>query len=80
MQKWQYCLVFVAAASKGGEGKEPETSEIIIRKGRFGPENIKPATGKLMDVLADLGNEGWEAVSFHVAIGGHMSALFKKPL
>ena len=78
MKKWQYAMVTaVGALPKNGENGA-EATRFAVAKGTS-PRQMTESKGGLMNLLASLGDEGWEAVGL-TTLGVGLMVLLKQPL
>jgi hypothetical protein len=61
--RWEYLTLTWMHSASGTEGALQYESKWLIRQGHTGVETQRSADDALVDVLADLGNEGWELVN-----------------
>jgi hypothetical protein len=62
-QRWEYLTLTWVHSATGTEGALTYESKWLIRQGHSGADTVRPAEDTLVDVLADLGAEGWELVN-----------------
>jgi hypothetical protein len=61
--RWDYLtLTWMHSATGTGDAVQYE-SKWVVREARAGVETQRPADEALVDVLADLGKDGWELVT-----------------
>lgn len=70
MQKWEYCELY----------SPPERRVFIISKSAGGSETIEDPEANIVSVMAQLGEEGWEAFSHIRTNEGVFEVLLKRPL
>jgi hypothetical protein len=62
-QRWEYLTLTWMHSASGEEGALKYESKWLIRHGHSGVETPRSADDALVDVLADLGQDGWELVN-----------------
>jgi hypothetical protein len=62
-QRWEYLTLTWMHSATGTEGALTYESKWLIRQGHSGADTPRSADDALVDVLADLGAEGWELVN-----------------
>jgi hypothetical protein len=62
-QRWEYLTLTWMHSVSGSEGALQYQSTWLIREGHSGVDTPRSADDALVDVLADLGAQGWELVN-----------------
>jgi hypothetical protein len=62
-QQWEYLTLTWSHTATGTEGALQYESKWLVRHGHSGVDEPRSADEALVDVLADLGQDGWELVN-----------------
>jgi hypothetical protein len=73
MEKWEFTMVHVYQDS------ETNATLIDVRKNTTYTVTVPKAERNVMDILSELGQDGWDVVSNSIAHGAHV-ILLKRPL
>jgi hypothetical protein len=72
-QRWEYLTLTWTHSASGPDDALQYDSKWLIRQAHTGADTERPATDALVDVLADLGNDGWDLVSETVQSSAHVA-------